>query len=195
MLGPAAGAGRWTAADLDGLPENGLRYEVLNGQLVVSPVPEPRHQVLIQRLLRVLDDAAPTTFVALGGVGILIGDDEPIPDVIVATEPIPWDARGIPVEQVQLPSRWSPPPRLCKTAWSNLCSTRPRASPTTGDSRSTPSRDGCQGRNCRSSSPTSSAAITPTSKRIGCRQGRRSPCGARSTSRSTRPPSCLEGGG
>ncbi|WP_280208852.1 Uma2 family endonuclease [Nocardia cyriacigeorgica] len=102
MLGPAAGAGRWTAADLDGLPENGLRYEVLNGQLVVSPVPEPRHQVLIQRLLRVLDDAAPTTFVALGGVGILIGDDEPIPDVIVATEPIPWDARGIPVEQVQL---------------------------------------------------------------------------------------------
>ncbi|MBF6086246.1 Uma2 family endonuclease [Nocardia cyriacigeorgica] len=102
MLGPAAGAGRWTAAGLDGLPENGLRYEVLNGQLVVSPVPEPRHQVLIQRLLRVLDDAAPTTFVALGGVGILIGDDEPIPDVIVATEPIPWDARGIPVEQVQL---------------------------------------------------------------------------------------------
>ena len=28
---------RWTAADLDHLPENGIRYEVLNGQLVVNP--------------------------------------------------------------------------------------------------------------------------------------------------------------
>ncbi|MBF6082017.1 Uma2 family endonuclease [Nocardia cyriacigeorgica] len=102
MLKPAAGAGRWTAADLDGLPENGLRYEVLNGLLVVNAVPKPRHQVLIQRLVRVLDDAAPSKFVVLEGVGVLIMADEPIPDVIIATGPIPWDARGIPVEQIQL---------------------------------------------------------------------------------------------
>ncbi|TLF74703.1 Uma2 family endonuclease [Nocardia cyriacigeorgica] len=102
MLKPAAGAGRWTAADLDGLPENGLRYEVLNGQLVVSTAPKPRHQMLLQRLVRRMVDAATSEFVVLEGVGVLIGDDEPIPDVIVATGPIPWDARGIPVEQVQL---------------------------------------------------------------------------------------------
>lgn len=37
MATPAPGLDRWTAADLDHMPENGLRYEALNGQLVVNP--------------------------------------------------------------------------------------------------------------------------------------------------------------
>ncbi|WP_330250477.1 Uma2 family endonuclease [Nocardia sp. NBC_00565] len=95
-------SGRWTAEDLDHLPEDGLRYEVLNGLLVVHAVPSPRHQLLIQWLVRALGDAAPPGYVVLPGVGVLIGEDEPIPDVVVATGPIDWDDRGVPAEQVQL---------------------------------------------------------------------------------------------
>lgn len=29
----------WTSADLDNIPDDGLRYEVLNGQLVVNAAP------------------------------------------------------------------------------------------------------------------------------------------------------------
>lgn len=92
----------WTAADLDHLPENGLRYEVLNGQLIVSPVPTPRHQSLIACLVRALEGALPPGYVVLAGVGVLVGDDEPIPDLTVLTGPIQWDDRGVPVELVKL---------------------------------------------------------------------------------------------
>ncbi|WP_280399527.1 Uma2 family endonuclease [Nocardia carnea] len=102
MAMPAPGLDRWTAADLDHMPEDGLRYEVLNGQLVVNAAPKPRHQWLIRRVGRALDDAVPADCVVLEGVGVLIGDDEPIPDLIVAQGPISWDDRGIPVEQVRL---------------------------------------------------------------------------------------------
>ncbi|MFI5714245.1 Uma2 family endonuclease [Nocardia sp. NPDC051750] len=102
MAMPAPGLDGWTAADLDNMPEDGLRYEVLNGQLVVNAAPKPRHQWLIQHLLLALRDAVPAGWVVLEGVGVLIGDDEPIPDLIVAEGPISWDERGIPVEQVRL---------------------------------------------------------------------------------------------
>lgn len=102
MALPAPHHDYWTAADLDSLPEDGLRYEVLNGQLVVHAAPKPRHQLLIQRLVRVLVDAAPVDSLVLDGVGVIIGDDEPIPDAIVATGTVDLDARGLPVAQVDL---------------------------------------------------------------------------------------------
>ncbi len=84
------------------MPENGLRYEVLNGQLIVSPAPTLGHQYLITWLVRALENALPSGSFVLAGVGVLIGDDEPIPDLMVATGPIDWDDRGVPVEQVKL---------------------------------------------------------------------------------------------
>lgn len=102
MAMPAPHHDYWTAADLDNLPEDGLRYEVLNGQLVVNAAPKPRHQLLIQRLVRVLVDAAPVDSLVLDGVGVIIGDDEPIPDVMVTTGTVDLDARGLPVAQVDL---------------------------------------------------------------------------------------------
>ncbi|MGW4247871.1 Uma2 family endonuclease [Nocardia sp. NPDC004722] len=93
---------RWTAADLDHLPENGLRYEILNGQLVVSAAPKPIHQRLVSNLGRVLEDALPDGLFMIPGVGVLIGEDEPIPDLLVCAGPIPWDDRGIPASQVRL---------------------------------------------------------------------------------------------
>ena len=35
--------GEWTVADLETLPDNGLRYELLDGTLLVTPSPTPRH--------------------------------------------------------------------------------------------------------------------------------------------------------
>src|SRR5262245_55349929 len=94
--------GRWTAADLDHLPENGMRYEVLNEQLVVNAAPKPRHQKLLTRLLIALSAVVTDDFWVLPGVGVLIGDDEPIPDLIAGTGSVLEDERGVPVEQVVL---------------------------------------------------------------------------------------------
>lgn len=102
MAMPIPRSDHWTAADLDHMPEDGLRYEVLNGQLVVNAAPKPRHQWLIQWLVRALMDVVPAGIFVLEGVGVLIGDDEPIPDLIVATGPIEWNERGIPAAQVLL---------------------------------------------------------------------------------------------
>ncbi|GAB0108500.1 Uma2 family endonuclease [Nocardia sp. JMUB6875] len=93
---------RWTAADLDHLPENGLRYEVLNGQLIVNAAPKPIHQRFVQVLGRILELAMPDGDSMMLGVGVLIGDDEPIPDITVCTGPVGWDDRGIPATQVKL---------------------------------------------------------------------------------------------
>ncbi|WP_433576873.1 Uma2 family endonuclease [Nocardia brasiliensis] len=102
MAMPMPHADHWTSADLENIPDDGLRYEVLNGQLVVNAAPKPRHQWLIKWLDRALQAASPSGCVVLDGVGVLIGEDEPIPDLIVATGPIDWDGRGIPAEQVLL---------------------------------------------------------------------------------------------
>ena len=44
----------WTVADLDRIPADGNRYEVLVGVLLVTPAPTPRHQVIATRLAQVL---------------------------------------------------------------------------------------------------------------------------------------------
>ena len=50
----------WTVESLETLPDNGLRYEILDGTLIVSPSPTPRHQRAIVRLLLLLNAACPT---------------------------------------------------------------------------------------------------------------------------------------
>lgn len=93
---------RWTAADLDHLPENGLRYEVLNGQLVVNAAPKPLNQWLVTELRDALKPALPPGYFALPGVGVLVGDGEPIPDLVVGVKPVPWNDRGLSADQVKL---------------------------------------------------------------------------------------------
>ncbi len=41
---------RYTVADVHALPEDGNRYELIGGELHVSPPPMPRHQVVVTRL-------------------------------------------------------------------------------------------------------------------------------------------------
>jgi len=52
-------AGDWTVDDLDGLPDDGLRYELVDGVLLVSPSPLVPHQVGLAALQVRLSNAAP----------------------------------------------------------------------------------------------------------------------------------------
>jgi Uma2 family endonuclease len=55
---PAAGH-PFTVAELDRMPDDGRRYELLDGALIVSPRPTTIHQAVAGRLFRVLADACP----------------------------------------------------------------------------------------------------------------------------------------
>jgi Uma2 family endonuclease len=46
----------WNAEMARALPEDGMRHEVLDGELVVSPAPAPDHQRIILALAVLLDD-------------------------------------------------------------------------------------------------------------------------------------------
>src|SRR6516225_5834749 len=49
----------FTVAELDRLPDDGHRYELIDGVLVVSPRPTTVHQLVSGRLVSVLDRACP----------------------------------------------------------------------------------------------------------------------------------------
>jgi Uma2 family endonuclease len=53
------GAQNWTVADLENLPDDGRRYELLDGRLVVSPAPTVKHQRAARGVFRVLDATRP----------------------------------------------------------------------------------------------------------------------------------------
>lgn len=75
-----------TRADLEQVPDDGHRYELVDGALVVTPAPGTRHQRAAFRLARLLDDACPDdleVFVAPFAVA-LAQDTEMQPDVLVA---------------------------------------------------------------------------------------------------------------
>ena len=45
---------QWTADDLDDLPDDGQRYEVIDGELFVTPAPSLDHQAAVGTLYRIL---------------------------------------------------------------------------------------------------------------------------------------------
>jgi Uma2 family endonuclease len=44
----------WTVDMLDSLPDDGQRYEIIDGELFVTPAPAPRHQLVVLELLRAI---------------------------------------------------------------------------------------------------------------------------------------------
>lgn len=75
-----------TRADLDAMPDDGHRYELIDGVLVVTPAPSMPHQRVVTRLWRLLDEACPDdleVFVAPFDVAIA-ADTVMQPDVLVA---------------------------------------------------------------------------------------------------------------
>jgi Uma2 family endonuclease len=52
--------GEWTVDDLENLPDDGRRYELFDGVLVVSPSPFAPHQRAARAIFRLLDSACPS---------------------------------------------------------------------------------------------------------------------------------------
>jgi Uma2 family endonuclease len=47
-------ARRYTVRDLESFPDDGKKYELIRGELIVSPAPSVVHQIVVQRLYLVL---------------------------------------------------------------------------------------------------------------------------------------------
>ena len=56
-MGMAASIPYYTVDDLEHLPRDGNRYEVLDGVLLVTPAPAPAHQIIVGRLSTLLSIA------------------------------------------------------------------------------------------------------------------------------------------
>jgi Uma2 family endonuclease len=105
-------AARWTRADLERLPDDGNRYEVVGGELFVTPPPQEAHQDLVALLTERL-----AAYIATNGVGrihhprsIMIVDEAQVePDLMVLPPmPVPapsWDRRPVPLLVVEVLSR------------------------------------------------------------------------------------------
>jgi Uma2 family endonuclease len=50
-----------TYDDLQNMPDDGQRYEIIDGELIVSPAPIANHQRVLKRLVRTFDDFANET--------------------------------------------------------------------------------------------------------------------------------------
>jgi Uma2 family endonuclease len=77
----------WTAADLDLLPDDGRRYEIIDGSLVMSPSPDVDHQYMVWWLTSLLAACAPAGCAALPGANVSLSassDRLLVPDVVAA---------------------------------------------------------------------------------------------------------------
>jgi Uma2 family endonuclease len=73
-----------TVEDLDLLPDDGYKYELDDGVLVVSPAPAFNHQLVVSRLHEALMRACPPECVVLEGPGIEVSKLQyRIPDLVV----------------------------------------------------------------------------------------------------------------
>jgi Uma2 family endonuclease len=76
---------RWTSADLESLPDNGNRYEIIEGELVVTRAPRWEHQNIVDNVCRTLNNWSIETGLgkAATTAGLIFTDaDNVIPDVV-----------------------------------------------------------------------------------------------------------------
>jgi len=91
----------FTVDDLEGMPDDGNRYELIDGMLHVSPAPGTRHQKVTYRLYGVLERACPEEFDVLGAPyavrpsqttelqpDILVGHAADFTDKLLPTAPV-----------------------------------------------------------------------------------------------------------
>jgi Uma2 family endonuclease len=80
---PAAGQ-PFTVEDLDRLPDDGRRYELLDGVLIVSPRPTTVHQMSATRLAAALYTACPEDLCVVPEPALQVSDDTEFdPDIVV----------------------------------------------------------------------------------------------------------------
>lgn len=81
---PATGSSVFTVDDLELMPDDGRRYELIDGVLVVSPAPSVAHQVALTEMILTLSGPCPGHLYVLAGPGVRMSHiNELIPDLIV----------------------------------------------------------------------------------------------------------------
>ena len=91
----------FTVDTLFTLPDNGLRYQVLEGELVVSSAAEPRHNLAADRLRTLLADALPTDVEVVRNSAVrLPGGDGADPDLLVTSADLDATPHGVPAALV-----------------------------------------------------------------------------------------------
>jgi len=75
-----------TRADLDELPDDGHRYELIDGSVLITPVPHVAHQAVLGRVLAALSAACPSELEVLPGpFNVTLGPATSLqPDLVVA---------------------------------------------------------------------------------------------------------------
>jgi Uma2 family endonuclease len=90
---PEHGAG-FTIGDLDRMPDDGHRYELLDGTLIVSPAPGLPHQRIAIVLAMLLELACPEDLVVFPNVNVRLDTATALePDVVVARPSDPGGPR------------------------------------------------------------------------------------------------------
>jgi Uma2 family endonuclease len=79
-----------TVEDLEQLPDNGMRHELLDGRIVMTPPPGVRHNLAVDYLHGVLREAAQGRgWRTLQNQGVYLGEDMIVPDLTVYPEDAP----------------------------------------------------------------------------------------------------------
>jgi Uma2 family endonuclease len=78
-------SGPFTRADLDAMPDDGRRYELVDGALLVTPAPGSRHQGMVVELIALLHSACPPNLrVFTAPYDVTLAEDTVVqPDVLV----------------------------------------------------------------------------------------------------------------
>ncbi|GAA1411164.1 Uma2 family endonuclease [Catellatospora coxensis] len=97
------GARGYTVADLHTLPEDGPRYELIDGSIIVSPSATGSHNMFARWIAQLLEEANPDTAYVVGTDQSVTIDEhnEPRPDVVVYPS-AHLDDSPFPVDGVQL---------------------------------------------------------------------------------------------
>lgn len=88
VMTPATNRVRWTTADLELFPDDGKRYEIIDGELIVTRAPRWSHQEVTGRIFAALDNWCQDTELGRAAInpGIIFTDeDNVIPDVVWAS--------------------------------------------------------------------------------------------------------------
>lgn len=83
LLRWSAPDGPWTEPDLHLFPQDGHRYEIVDGSLHVTPPPDERHEAVVTAVVTTLRGAAPGGWWVCPRLGIEFGASNLVPDVTV----------------------------------------------------------------------------------------------------------------
>ncbi|GAA2659605.1 Uma2 family endonuclease [Paractinoplanes durhamensis] len=79
----SAPEGAWTEPDLHLFPQDGHRYEIVDGSLHASPPPPASHETIVAAVVAALRAAAPPGWWVCDRLGVQIGSSNLVPDVTV----------------------------------------------------------------------------------------------------------------